>query len=134
MIENAVVQLRLSAVCVHLNPAQELVQPEGDRDFEGVLEAIVFLAKELSVPVIVKETGCGIDPQTAALFASQNIKWLDIAGQGGTSWTFIENRAIACHDHVASQCQTEAPCQTWAIDAGNNWFAHFIHQGKQLNK
>ncbi len=113
-MQSAVLKLQLSAVCVHLNPAQELVQPEGDRDFEGVLEAIVCLAKELSVPVIVKETGCGIDPQTAALLASYNIKWLDIAGQGGTSWTFIENRRSARDMSAFDQWGIPSPVATLA--------------------
>jgi isopentenyl-diphosphate delta-isomerase len=82
--------IRADAICIHLNPAQELVQDEGDRDFRGCLEAIAELASELPVPVIAKETGCGLSPVTLAKLASAGVRWVDVSGSGGTSWTGIE--------------------------------------------
>ena len=83
--------IRADAVCIHLNPAQELVQDEGDRDFRGCLDAISELSSELPVPVIVKETGCGLSPTTLSkLVASTDVRWVDVSGAGGTSWTSIE--------------------------------------------
>jgi isopentenyl-diphosphate delta-isomerase len=82
--------IRADAVCIHLNPAQELVQDEGDRDFRGCLNAIGELANELPVPVIAKETGCGLSPVTLAKLASTDVRWVDVSGSGGTSWTGIE--------------------------------------------
>jgi isopentenyl-diphosphate delta-isomerase len=78
------------AVCIHLNAAQELVQDEGDRDFRGCLPAIEALVAELAVPVIVKETGCGLSPRTLGRLCDAGVRWVDVAGRGGTTWTGVE--------------------------------------------
>lgn len=75
---------------VHLNPLQEFLQPEGDPRFRGVLKGIGMLVRELGVPIIVKEIGAGISASVAERLADVGVRYIDVAGAGGTSWAGVE--------------------------------------------
>ncbi|MEX0945044.1 MAG: type 2 isopentenyl-diphosphate Delta-isomerase [Balneolaceae bacterium] len=83
--------LRADAIIVHLNPLQELMQPEGDLNFFGIKEGISKLIEQSSCPIIVKETGAGISFKTANELLELGVDVIDVAGAGGTSWAKVEN-------------------------------------------
>jgi isopentenyl-diphosphate delta-isomerase len=86
----AVEMIEADALVLHLNPLQEALQPEGQRNFSGLIRKMARIARELPVPVIVKEIGCGISATLAARLVRRGLAIVDSAGQGGTSWARIE--------------------------------------------
>ena len=105
------------ALCIHLNPAMELVQPGGDRDFRSGLETITRLTKELRVPVIVKETGCGISPNVAKRVVGVGVEYIDVSGAGGTSWVGVETLRAEEVGDTRSRSLGEA-LWDWGIPTG----------------
>ena len=86
----AVEMIGADALILHLNPLQEAIQPEGQCNFAGLLPKIGAVVREVGVPVVVKEIGCGISEATARALAAQGVRIVDTAGVGGTSWARIE--------------------------------------------
>lgn len=96
----AVEMLAADAIQIHLNVAQELFMPEGDRDFSGYLANIAAIVAGSRVPVIVKEVGCGIAREQAAALAAVGVKAIDIGGRGGTNFVAIE--AARSQDEISA--------------------------------
>lgn len=89
-VQRLVDSLEASAMIIHLNALQECLQPEGTPQFKGGLEAIERLCDELNVPVIVKETGCGMSKSTLKRLRGLGVGAVDLSGLGGTHWGRIE--------------------------------------------
>jgi len=86
----AVQMIRADALEIHLNPAQELIMPEGDRNFTAVKNNLKRLSDCVPVPVIIKETGCGMAAEQLRELQAIGFSCFTVAGAGGTSFTAIE--------------------------------------------
>jgi isopentenyl-diphosphate delta-isomerase len=89
--ERAVDMLQADALQIHLNVMQELIMPEGDRDFTGMLERILRIVQYIDVPVIVKEVGFGMARESALALMQAGVTIIDVGGYGGTNFAAIEN-------------------------------------------
>ena len=98
--ERAVSMIDADALAIHLNFLQEAIQPEGDHNATGCLEAIGELCRTFRKPVIVKETGCGISAAVAQRLWGAGIRAIDTGGWGGTSWAAVESIRAAESSNV----------------------------------
>ncbi|HAG92109.1 MAG TPA: type 2 isopentenyl-diphosphate Delta-isomerase [Bdellovibrionales bacterium] len=89
-VEDLVGSLEACGMIVHLNALQEGLQPEGTPQFRGGFDRLQDLAETLSVPVIVKETGCGFSENTLKRLSQTKVRAVDVSGLGGTHWGRIE--------------------------------------------
>lgn len=93
-LENAKIAVDLleaNALQLHVNAPQELVMPEGERNFNGWLQNIEKIVANLEVPVIVKEVGFGMSQETIQQLIDVGVRTIDISGRGGTNFAQIEN-------------------------------------------
>lgn len=89
-----------SAIVIHLNPLQELLQREGEPNFPSLQKKITKLCGNISVPVLVKEVGSGISKLVAKKMLDCGVKGIDVAGAGGTSWAGVEILRNNSGDHT----------------------------------
>lgn len=97
------------SIVLHLNSIQEIVQDEGDVNFENLLPKIEQVCKSLDVPIGVKEVGFGIDGEVAQRLYDAGISYIDVAGAGGTSWSQVE------------KLRSRNKLKKAAAEAFNNW-------------
>lgn len=93
-VENAkkvVDMIDADAMQIHLNSPQEVVMPEGDREFNSWVDNIVEIVDGIDVPLIVKEVGFGMSRETVSILQDIGVKYIDISGKGGTNFAEIEN-------------------------------------------
>jgi isopentenyl-diphosphate delta-isomerase len=99
-IKDALNYIKANALCVHINPSQELFQKEGDSDFRDSVLNLKKLCKELNYPVIGKEVGFGISREAAEKLQQTGIKSLDIGGFGGTNWVIVDGIRSGRNDYL----------------------------------
>jgi isopentenyl-diphosphate Delta-isomerase len=87
----AIDMIQADGIQIHVNSIQELIMPEGDRDFTNWLTNIEKIVASVHIPVIVKEVGFGISYETARKLKEVGVQIIDVGGYGGTSFSKIEN-------------------------------------------
>ncbi|MBU6375228.1 MAG: type 2 isopentenyl-diphosphate Delta-isomerase [Bdellovibrionales bacterium] len=107
-IQSLVDSLEAQAIAVHLNPLQEAIQGEGTPEFRGGIKTLARLVRDLRVPIIVKETGCGLSAQTLERIASVGVSTVDLSGLGGTHWGRIEGARAPASSLQRTAAQTFA--------------------------
>ena len=94
--------VQASAIAIHLNPLQEVIQEEGTPKFKDSLLALKFLAESSPIPIVVKETGSGMSEVTLKKLSSLPLFAVDVSGFGGTHWGRIEG-SRASNQSLAAQ-------------------------------
>lgn len=102
-----------SGLIIHCNPLQECIQPEGTPSFKGCWDALERLVNALSIPIIVKETGCGFSLSTMTRLKQLGVAAIDVSGLGGTHWGRIEGHRA--QDNSVQQ-RAALTFRHWGID------------------
>jgi len=89
-VERVIEMIDANAIAIHLNFLQEAIQPEGNVDARGCLNAIKEVCETIKKPVIVKETGAGISYVVAKKLHELGVSAIDVGGLGGTSLAAAE--------------------------------------------
>lgn len=112
-VERLIDALQAQAFIIHCNPLQELIQPEGTPQFQHCWQALESLVQRTSVPIIIKETGCGFSKKTLTRLQNIGIAAVDVSGLGGTHWGRIEG-ARSLDDTMYAKAS--ATFRNWGID------------------
>ncbi len=92
--ENKVIELvqKLNAdgLIIHVNPLQELLQPEGDRFKKTPLETIEKCLSVFNFNIIVKEVGQGMGKKSLETLLQFPLEAIEFGAFGGTNFSSIE--------------------------------------------
>jgi hypothetical protein len=74
-----------NALAIHMNPLQEVIQLDGEANYHGILDQVIEITRSLDVPVVMKETGCGVACEDAIRLEEAGVTGIEVSGLGGTS-------------------------------------------------
>lgn len=89
--KRAIEMIEADALQIHLNVVQELIMPEGERNFQHALKNIEKISSSIDIPLIVKEVGFGMSKETVQKLSEVGVTIVDVGGFGGTNFSSIEN-------------------------------------------
>jgi len=89
-IKKAIEMIDADAIAIHLNPAQEAYQIEGEPYYAGIISRLAEIIDSIDIPVIIKETGNGLSGELVRELYGLGFKCFDVSGLGGTNWVKVE--------------------------------------------
>lgn len=89
-IRSLVEKLQADGLIIHINPLQEWMQPEGNRIAHPPIETIERLLGRINFPVIVKEVGQGMGPESLLRLLQLPLAAVDFGAFGGTNFSLVE--------------------------------------------
>jgi isopentenyl-diphosphate Delta-isomerase len=89
-IKELIELLRADGLIVHVNPLQEWMQPEGDRIDVPPVKTIETLLPVVDFPVIVKEVGQGMGPESLQALLRLPLGAVEFGAFGGTNFSRAE--------------------------------------------
>lgn len=90
LINDMVDRLKADGLIIHINPLQEWLQPEGDILKARPLDTIRRLLDTIRIPIIVKEVGQGMGPESLRELLQLPLKAIAFGAHGGTNFSKLE--------------------------------------------
>ena len=90
VIRDLLNRLQADGLIVHINPLQEAMQPEGDFFERSPLDTLTELLQVADYPVIAKEVGQGMGPNSLRALLHLPLAAIEFAAAGGTNFAKLE--------------------------------------------
>jgi len=89
-VDQLIEKLRADGLIIHVNPLQEWLQPEGNLFSQPPIDTIRSYLEMTSHPVIVKEVGQGMGPESLRALLELPLEAIEMAAFGGTNFAKVE--------------------------------------------
>jgi isopentenyl-diphosphate Delta-isomerase len=89
-VDNLIGKLKADGLIIHVNPMQEWLQPEGDLFSQPPIDTIRSFVEMAGYPVIVKEVGQGMGPESLRALLELPLEAIEMAAFGGTNFAKLE--------------------------------------------
>jgi isopentenyl-diphosphate delta-isomerase len=89
-VEELIARLSADGLIIHVNPLQEWLQPEGTLFSQPPIDTISSFLEMTRYPVIVKEVGQGMGPESLRALLELPLEAIEFAAYGGTNFAKVE--------------------------------------------
>ena len=90
VLKKLINKLQADGLIVHVNPLQELFQPEGNVIKYPPIETIETLLGKVDFPIIVKEVGQGMGKESLKRLLNLPLEAIEFGAFGGTNFSLLE--------------------------------------------